>query len=353
MIPPLIFAPSGSENIAEKVVMLCSRTFSLVTILFIFLALTSAAGQGTRSRSLPVTVHGQVRYAHGGTPAYNVLVRLEKFSGGLEGEVQTDRNGKFQFSGMPPAQYIIKIRYPGFKDEVRQIDLQTTASEYVLFQLVPEQDEAVKKVVGIKLLDANVPIIAQKEFEKAQIAFLGDKKGRIDEAVQHLEKAIAIYPRFYEALNTLGAIYISQQNWIKAEEALILAREIHPNSAETPFLLGELNLAQTHYAEAEKFLREGLRIDNRSWKGHFMLGRLYWRQGELVKAGKQIALTLQLNPNLAEAHLLGANILLRAGNREDALAEFNEYLRLAPHGEYSAQVRETAQKIKTSLNEKK
>jgi tetratricopeptide (TPR) repeat protein len=315
--------------------------------------MTTAAGQGTRSRSLPVTVHGQVRYAHGGAPAYNVLVRLEKFSGGLEGEAMTDRNGKFQFSGMPPAQYIIKLRLPGFKDELRQIDLQTTASEYVLFQLVPEENETARKVVGIKLLDANVPLVAQKEFEKAQLAFLSDRKDRIDEAVQHLEKAIAIYPRFYEALNALGAIYISQRNWPKAEESLLLARDVHPNSAETAFLLGELNIAQTHDGEAEKFLREGLKIDNRSWKGHFMLGRLYWRQGDLVKAGKQIALTLQLNPNLAEAHLLGANILLRAGKHEDALSEFNEYLRLAPHGEYSAQVRETAQKLKTTLNEKK
>ena len=98
---------------------------------------------------------------------------------------------------------------------------------------------------------------------------------------------------------------------------------------------------------------DGLKIENRSWQGHFALGRLYWNTGVLTKAGKHVALTIQLNPNLAQAHLLGANILVRAGKREDALYEYQEYLRLEPNGPHSDQVRAMVAKLGVTINEKK
>ena len=138
----------------------------------------------------------------------------------------------------------------------------------------------------------------------------------------------------------------------KAERALRSALEINPNTPNALFALGELKLQQKKYSESEKILREGLNLENRSWQGHFTLGRVYWNTGDLAKAGKQVAITIQLNPKLAEAHLLGANILLRAGKKEDAALEFEEYLRLAPNGQYSDQVRETIRRLKVALNQK-
>ena len=124
--------------------------------------------------------------------------------------------------------------------------------------------------------------------------------------------------------------------------------EINPKTANAYFALGEIYWRQNKYDQAEKHLRDGLAIEDRSWLGHFTLGRLYISKGDVAKAGRQIALTIQLNPNLAEAHLLAGNLLLRANKRDDALAEYEEYLRLAPKGEYAAQARAAVIKIKNS-----
>jgi len=334
--------------------MVGTRLNQLAIALFLAVACHPALAQGVRPSSLPVTVHGQVRFAHGAIPAENVRVRLERFSGGLEAEVMTDRTGKFQFSGMVPAQYVLTVHLPGFRDEQRQIDLQTTNSDYVLFQLMPEKNHSGGTTTpATKILDANVPVEAQKEFERGEAALQSDRQDRLEQSIRHLERAVTLYPKFLEAQLKLGTVYMDLNQWEKAEQTLRRALEINPKVANALFALGELNLQQRRYAEAEKILLDGLRIENRSWQGHFTLGRFYWNKGNLPKAGRQVALTLQLNPNLADAHLLGANILLRAGKREDALGEFEEYLRLAPHGEYSAQVRQTTQKIRMILNQKK
>src|SRR5262249_15171693 len=152
----------------------------------------------------------------------------------------------------------------------------------------------------------------------------------------HLEKAVSIYPRFQEAWLKLGLTYMNLTEGDKAEASLNRALELDPKNVKALFALGELYREQKRYAEAEKKLRSGLGIENRSWEGHFTLGRLYWDQSELIKAARQVAISIQLNPNFADAHLLGANILLRSGKREEARLEFEEYLRLSPKGEFAA-----------------
>ena len=323
------------------------RSVAVLALLF-FLPGAAQAQQNGRSRSLPVTVHGQVRFAHGGAPAENVLIRLERFAGGVEGELMTDRTGKYQFSGMAPGIYVITLHLPGFVDQRREVDLQTTSSEYLLFQLLPQKPAAAAKasvpVTGV--VDANAPLEARQEFDRALLALDGK---RMEDAARHLERAVTVYPKFLRAQLRLGTIYMDLGEWNKAEASLRRVLEIDPKTANAFFALGELYLQEKQDAEAEKALRAGLALENRSWQGHFTLGHLYWQKGEVVRAARQVAIAIQLNPNHAEAHLLAGNIFLRAGKRDDALAEFQEYLNLAPKGRYFSQAKEAIEKIKASL----
>ena len=340
---------TGPLESQRKPAMKCLRYRTLAVALVAFFACTAQAQQNPRSRSLPATVHGQIRFAKGGAPAENVLVRLERFGGGVDGEVLTDRTGKFQFSGMAPAVYVINIHRPGFLDQQREVDLQSANSEYVLFQLLSESVTA-KEGSGPanKMIDARIPNEARQEFERGQSVLLGG--GNLQDATRHLEKAVTVYPNFLEAQLRLGTTYMDLGEWNKAEAALRRVLEIDPKTANAFFALGELYRQEKQEGEAEKALRAGLALENRSWQGHFTLGHLFWQKGEIVRAARQVAIAIQLNPNHAEAHLLAGNIFLRAGKREDSLAEFQEYLRLTPRGQYSSQAKEAIEKIKVALN---
>jgi tetratricopeptide (TPR) repeat protein len=188
-----------------------------------------------------------------------------------------------------------------------------------------------------------VPGDALAEFQKGSDALL---QNNIGEATAHLENALGLYPKYLEAMLLLGTAYMDEKDWDKAESKLKQVLVLDPNTTAAHFALGELYLRQKRYPEAEREMLAGVKLDPKSVLGHFMLGRLYYELGDLAKAGPQVGTALQLNPRFAQGHLLAGNILLRARQAENALVEFEEYLRLEPNGQFAKEARRLAQRIK-------
>ena len=298
------------------------------------------------------SVHGQVRYAAGGAPADNVMVRVEAFRGGVVGEMQTDRLGKFQFTNLIPDLYIIKVHMPGYFDAEQQVDLKTSVSAYVPLQLVADRaTRAAPRLPPPGVLNAGVPPAARAEYDAGREALVSAND--VDKAIAHLEKAVSLFPSFSEAQLLLGTAYMDKRDWAKAENALRRMLALDPKAAPALFALGEVYRQQKKYKEAERELLAGLKLDDKSVLGHFTLGHVYFETGALARAGPHVGRALQLKPDFADGHLLAGNILLRARQPENALVEFEEYLRLAPRGGYAEQARTAAQRIRQALAEAK
>jgi tetratricopeptide (TPR) repeat protein len=157
---------------------------------------------------------------------------------------------------------------------------------------------------------------------------------------------------------------MDQSEWDKAEHALVRALEIYPKAANALFALGELYLKQKKDAEAEKVLLQGLQFEDRSWQSHLSLGHVYWNMAAkfrdeahyrplLEKSYIQTKRALELKPDLAAAHLLKGNLLFKARRFQEALHEFEEYVRLDPNGQFVDQTRALVQRIKVALAEPK
>ena len=141
---------------------------------------------------------------------------------------------------------------------------------------------------------------------------------------------------------------MDQRQWSNAEQSLLRALEVKPDDASTILALGEVYWREKRDADAEHALLDGLTLDEKNWHGHFTLARLYWDRGETIKAAPEIGRTLQLKPDFAEAHLLAGNVLLKLQQPERAVIEYEEYVRLAPKGEFVAEARNLIQKIKSA-----
>ena len=296
-------------------------------------------------------VNGEVRFSETGASAVSIPVRLERFSGGLIDQITTDNRGRFRFPNLQRGYYKIVVNTPGYRPAQQDADLQVVARVYLIFELTAD---SAKNSSGLPLLtdviDARVPGPAREAFNNGRNALT---KKSYREAVGHFERAVFAYTNFFEAQLLLGIAYMDLKEWDNAEKALVRAVEIKPENGGAKIYLGEVYWRQKRLADAEATLHEGLKLDEKNWHGQFTLGRLYWDMGEVAKAGGPIGMTLQLKPELAEAHLLAGNILLRVNQRERALVEYREYLRLAPKGEFVSQVQELVRKVEKSLEEKK
>jgi tetratricopeptide (TPR) repeat protein len=201
------------------------------------------------------------------------------------------------------------------------------------------------------VINANVSREAQNEYAKGQAAM--QDASRLKEGIAHLENAVKMSPGYYDAQILLGTAYMDDGQWQKAEATLLTANRINPKKAEPLVVLGELYRQQKQYDKAEKALTNGVKIDDNAWRGHFSLARLYWDAGKFMQAGPHVGKALQLKPDLADAYLLGGDILLKAGQPENAYSQFREYLRLAPQGKFAPQAREIMAKIKKALAERR
>lgn len=323
-------------------------------------------------------VNGQVRYADSKTPAENVLVRIESFSGGLSGQMVTDRTGKFSFSGLNPVQYVVTLHASGYIDVREDVNLATSNTAYLNILLQRDKSaESASKPGVISILPAkvnvntpsinileNIPQDAQNEYSTGKSLLDQGEKENIKEAILHFEKALSIYPKFLDAQLMLGLAYMDSQDWGKAEQALRAAIEIGPQASTAYFALGEVYRREKKYADAEKILIDVLKANETSAEGHNTLAKVYFEMAPaardeqqfrqyLENAWKEVSRSLVLDPKLAEAHLLAGNLLLKARRADASLVHFEEYLKLEPKGEFAAQTAEMVKKIKAALPQQK
>lgn len=336
---------------STRVVLLLLSIIAIGVCQFVILAQVQ-----TQPNAAVVEIHGQVRFAEGGAPAANVVVRLESYDGGGSiSEAFTDRLGKFKFTNLPAAQYSVRVRQMGYREAQQAVDMTMTTSGLVMLQLLKEAARAAStSTVGS--IDANVPPAAQKEFDKGAAALAEGGKDKIAFAAHCFEKAVSIYPKFVEARLKLGTAYMDLEQWEKAQQALLATIEADPKAFNALFALSEIYLRQNKIDDAEKVLVQGLAIQDQSYLGHLNLARVYWEKARaekdlmkakpaLEKSYEEVKRALTLNPDLAGAHLLKGNLLLRVSRTADAVTEFNAYLRLDPNGPFATETRALIEKI--------
>jgi protein O-GlcNAc transferase len=123
------------------------------------------------------------------------------------------------------------------------------------------------------------------------------EQGKLDEAAASYQRALALRPTFAAA---------------------------HYNLANTLKKLGQLDAAAAGY-------RQALRLKPDYDLAHLNLGNLLLDQNELVEAEEHYGEALKLNPRRPETHFaMGHYLADRGGKTDEAIASFQEALRLRP-----------------------
>jgi len=109
----------------------------------------------------------------------------------------------------------------------------------------------------VSALDLAAPAKAVDEFNRAT-AIMRGQQGQ--EAIAHLEKAVAEYPKFVSAHNYLGLAYLDYDDPARARNEFETAVSLDPKFAGSFVNLGRMALSQNDYIAAEGFLAQAIAL---------------------------------------------------------------------------------------------
>src|SRR5438094_5979093 len=134
------------------------RVLSATAILA--LAITSAHAQRDRDTYNPgnqsFEVSGQVNLAGGNVPVRDIPVRLERFSGGLIDQINTDSRGRFRFPNLQRGYYKVIINTTGFTPAQQDADLTLLFKAYLVFGL-NKINSSNTRALALDVIDVRIP----------------------------------------------------------------------------------------------------------------------------------------------------------------------------------------------------
>lgn len=313
------------------------------------LTLSAARAQGPNTSQHP-ELHGQVERSDGSPFREGALVKIENSIGGIAEQLVTDSQGRFAATLPQPSRYIVTAHAPGFRDAVAEVDLQTVPRASVQLTLREAAPPAPilnsTAAAAVSVGELNIPPAAQAEFEKGRQ--LLDKHKPAD-SIKPLLKAIQIAPTYSQAHFLLGTAYMETGKWTDAESELNKAISLNDKLGPADLALGSCLIEEKKFADAEKPLLRGLELLPDDSQGYYDLGRTYYTLSRFPEAEERARKAITLAPDFAEAHLLLGNVMLRLRDGAHALAEFQEYLRLAPNGPFAGPAQELVKKLQAAL----
>jgi tetratricopeptide (TPR) repeat protein len=156
-------------------------------------------------------------------------------------------------------------------------------------------------------------------------------KDRLDLAIVHFKKALALKTDYAPAMNNLGTAYLAQQNW---DAAIVCFKAITSDMLYvTPhFPLSNLGLAyynQKKYDLSVKYYQQALKVEPGFPPAIRGLGRTYQAQGKHVEAIVVLEEGVKLFPKSPELHSELGSAYMASKNYSAAAASYARVIELS------------------------
>jgi tetratricopeptide (TPR) repeat protein len=169
--------------------------------------------------------------------------------------------------------------------------------------------------------------------------------------LEEFKQASKLDPWYGQAYLLQGLAHMQLQQWSEAQWAFEEAAKVEPGNAKAYLGAGSALNEQKDFASAQKALQSSLEIRPDSAEAHYELARSLWGQNRWQAAEPHARKAIELNKDYAGPHALLGNIDIQKEDPEDALAEFQECLRLDPEGSLAPQVKQIIAQLKKATGQ--
>jgi protein O-mannosyl-transferase len=168
--------------------------------------------------------------------------------------------------------------------------------------------------------------------------------GRVEQAIQHGERAVVLNPRSSEARQNLAVVLARNKQFDRANENFREAIRLNPRYAVAHQNWGMALEDAGRMEEAIAEYRRAIALKPKSLQAREYLAACLFRANRFEEAAAEFEALSRLAPNHAPTHNNLGIVLLRLGRRELAAAQFREALRLRPD---LAEARENLGRLRT------
>ena len=263
----------------------------------------------------------------------------------------SDAAGRFAFKNLRPDDYTVAVFIPGRGEARRTVEVgPSVAGPHGRVSLtldLKDSDFELAAPVRRHSVSVNqlaIPKAAWRDYLEAQKEL---ERHRPQAAVQRLENAVAVAPQFAIAWNELGTIAYQTRQFDRAEECFRLALERDPGAFEPLVNLGGVLVAVHKLDEAAEYNLRAVLARPNDALANSQLGQTYFALGRLDLAQKYLELARQIDPaHFSDPQLLLAEIHLRRGERLEAAAVLEEFLKYHPDWPAAARMKQTIAELR-------
>ncbi len=257
-----------------------------------------------------------------------------------------DAAGQFKIKNLLPGVYslVVVVPYAGESRRTVEVGPSFADKKKRIVTSIPfvRNNSAAHSVSAVEL---SVPQNAVTRYQKAQ-EYLS--KHEIQPAVEQLQKAIQIAPRFSAAWNNLGTIAFQSGQFRDAETYFRKALDFAPNSYPPLVNLGAALLSQGENDDALRVNSDAVKAKPDDPLAQSQLGQTFYRLGRLGEAEEHLRLAKTLDPShFSFPQLVLAQIYESRQNYSMMMHELEEFLKLHPDSAKAAGVLEKLQSART------
>ncbi|HEY7183948.1 MAG TPA: tetratricopeptide repeat protein [Blastocatellia bacterium] len=293
-------------------------------------------------------IEGRVLLPSGQSANFNVKIILSDLNRQVS-TLYTNKNAEFRFPNLNGGEYYVQaVADEKIYEPATQKIRLAPGQIYQLAITLRKKEEVARRKTGSQVVTASefeqaAPATAQKEYDQG-IRLAG--KGKVQQAVERFQRAIAIYPDYLDARNDLGAQYLKLKRFDEAAEQFRVVLEKAPGYFNSLFNMGLVLIEQKDYAAAIAQLNQAVAIDGAQPAPRLWLGVALLQTGDLPGAERELSRALITGgAKFIAAHYYLAQVYLRRGDSAEAARALKAYLEGSPKGEYAEEARLLLKKL--------
>ena len=253
-------------------------------------------------------IAGSVRRDDNDQPVSGIRVQLLSTAGNVvHSAVLTNASGEFSFGQSAPGKYEIAAEADGYQPVRLPVEISRFDQGNVIVRIrqLPSAAKPAGDVTSAHQLA--IPQKARAAYEKGIAK--ADSEEDYKAAILDFQRAISVYPDYYEAYAEVGMLYVRLKDAAEAEKALRQSIRISDRKYPPPLiLLSMLMNDQNRPAQAEPVARQLVAADPSAWRGPYELSRALLGLRRLSEAEANAYKARDLKPENPGAYLLLSEI---------------------------------------------